>query len=81
MRLIISCHSAIINPTAKYILKQLKPLIEGSPTIIHRSKDLAIKLSKLSLISGKHWYIVIGDIVAFYPNISLKKCLDIVYNI
>ena len=68
------------NPAAKYVSKQLKPLIEGSPTIIHGSKDLAIKLSKLSLTPGRHWYIVTGDVVAFYPNIPLNKCLDIVYN-
>ena len=80
MRPIIPCHSAIMNPAAKYVSKQLKPLIEGSPTIIHGSKDLAIKLSKLSLTPGRHWYIVTGDVVAFYPNIPLNKCLDIVYN-
>ena len=81
MRPIIPCHSAIMNPAAKYVSKQLKPLIEESPTIIHGSKDLAIKLSKLSLTPGKHWYIVTRDVVAFYPNIPLNKCLDIVYNI
>ena len=81
IRPIIPCHSAIMNPIAKYILKQLKPLIERLPTIIHGSKDLVIKLFKLSLTPGRHWYVVIRDIVVFYPNIPLNKCLDIVYNI
>jgi hypothetical protein len=77
-RPIIPCHSAIQNPAAKYISKKLKPLIEGSPTIIHGSKDLAIKLSNLVLIPGAQWYVVTGDVVAFYPNIPLESCLTIV---
>jgi hypothetical protein len=79
-RPIIPCHSAIQNPAAKYISKKLKPLVEGSPTIIHGSKDLAIKLSNLVLKPGAQWYIVTGDVVAFYPNIPLENCLNIVNN-
>jgi hypothetical protein len=77
-RPIIPCHSAIQNPAAKYVSKKLKPLVEGSPTIIHGSKDLAIKLSNLVLIPGAQWYVVTGDVVAFYPNIPLENCLNIV---
>ena len=79
-RPIIPCHSAVMNPAAKFVSKKLKPLIQAAPTIIHGTKDLAIKLSKLNLNPGKTWYIVTGDVVAFYPNIPLNKCLDIVYN-
>jgi hypothetical protein len=77
-RPIIPCHSAIQNPAAKYVSKKLKPLVEGSPTIIHGSKDLAIKLSNLVLIPGAQWYVVTGDVVAFYPNIPLENCLNII---
>jgi hypothetical protein len=78
MRPIIPCHSAIQNPAAKYISKKLKPLIQAAPTIIHGSKDLAIKLSNLKLTTSRQWYICTGDVVAFYPNIPLEQCLDIV---
>jgi hypothetical protein len=77
-RPIIPCHSAIQNPAAKYVDKKLKPIVVGSPTVIHGSKDLAIKLSNLVLIPDARWYIVTGDVVAFYPNIPLESCLDIV---
>ena len=75
MRPIIPCHSAIMNPAAKYISKQLKPIIQSAPTIIHGTKDLAIKLSKLKINPSRRWYIVTGDVVAFYPNIPLELCM------
>jgi hypothetical protein len=78
MRPIIPCHSAVQNPAAKYCSKMLKPLIEAAPTIIKGSKDLAIKLSKLKIDPSRKYYIITGDVVAFYPNIPLKQCIDIV---
>jgi hypothetical protein len=78
MRPIIPCHSAIMNPAAKYVSKKLKPLIKAAPTIIHGSKDLAIKLSKISIKPSHKYYIVTGDVVAFYPNIPLQRCVGII---
>ena len=78
MRPIIPCHSAIMNPAAKYVSKKLKPLIQRAATVIHGTKDLAIKLSKLSVDRRRKWYIVTGDVVAFYPNIPLQRCIDII---
>ena len=80
MPLIIPCHSTIQNPAAKYVSKKLKPLIQAVPTVIHGTKDLAIKLSKLSINPKRKWYIVTGDVVAYYPSIPLQHCLNIVYN-
>lgn len=77
MRPIIPCHSAIQNPAAKYVSKKLKPLIEAAPTILKGTKDLAIKLSKINLDISRQWYLVTGDVVAFYPNIPLEQCLAI----
>ena len=80
-RPIIPCHSVVFGPAAKFISKQLKPLIAAAPTVIHGSKDLAIKISKLKLPQlpfNERWYFVTGDVVAFYPNIPLEKCLEIV---
>jgi hypothetical protein len=78
MRPIIPCHSAIQNPAAKYVSKKLKPIVASAPTVLHGTKDLAIKLSKLKLKPGKKFYIVTGDVVAYYPNINLETCLSIV---
>jgi hypothetical protein len=80
MRPIIPCHSAIMNPAAKYVSKKLKPLITAANTVIHGTKDLAIKLSKLNIDPKRKWYIVTGDVVAFYPNIPLQRCIDIVFD-
>ena len=77
MRPIVPCHSAIQNPAAKYISKNLKPIIKSAPAILHGSKDLAIKLSQIKLIPRRQFFIVTGDVVAFYPNIPLEHCLDI----
>jgi hypothetical protein len=77
-RPIIPCHSVVMNPCAKYVSKKLKPLIKEAPTVIHGSKDLAIKLSKLNINPRRKWYIVSGDVVAFYPNIPLDKCMQVV---
>ena len=75
-RPILPCHSAIQNPAAKFCSKMLKPLVEEALTVIHGTKDLAIKLSKLQLNPGSKYYIVTGDVVAYYPNVPLAKCLD-----
>lgn len=77
MRPIIPCHSAVQNPAAKYVSKKLKPLVKAAPTIIHGTKDLAIKLSKCEF-SIRKFYIVTGDVVAYYPSIDLDKCINIV---
>jgi hypothetical protein len=78
MRPIIPCHSAIMNPAAKFASKRLKPIVESAPTVIHGTKDLAQKLSKLRIDPSRQWWIVTGDVVAFYPNIPLRQCLNIV---
>ena len=62
----------------KDLSKLLKPIIESVPTNIKGTKDLALKLSKLELPCKCTWYFVTGNVVAFYPNIPLDKCLHIV---
>ena len=78
MRPIVPCHSVMQAPLAIFCSKQLKPLVEAQPYVLKGSKDLAIKLDKLSLDKSKKAWIISGDIVAFYPNIPLQKCLRIV---
>lgn len=78
MRPIVPCHSVAQAPCATYVSKQLKELIARQPHVLKGSKDLVQKLSKLRLDPGRKVYIISGDIVAFYPNIPLQKCLSIV---
>ena len=81
MRPIIPCHSAIQNPAAKFVSKKLKPIVKAASSIIHGSKDLALKLSRLSLKPGKKWFVCTGDVVAYYPNIPINHCIDIVLSL
>ena len=46
------------------------------PTIIHGTKDVVIKLSRLKLTDWKY-FIVTGDVVTFYPSIPIENCIDI----
>jgi len=77
-RPIIPCHSVVFNPAAKFVSKELKPLIKAAPSIIHGTKDLFTRLSQLRIESRRKWFFVTGDVVAFYPNVPLKLCMDVV---
>ena len=77
-RPILPCHSTPINPAAKFVSKQIKPLVLAAPTIIQSSIDLARKLDSISLKPTRYYWIVSGDVVAFYPNIPLRPCLAII---
>uniref|UniRef100_A0A8H7XZR0 Reverse transcriptase domain-containing protein n=1 Tax=Psilocybe cubensis TaxID=181762 RepID=A0A8H7XZR0_PSICU len=77
-RPIIPCHSVVFNPAAKFVSKELKPIIKSTPSIIHGTKDLFTRLSQLRIDPKRQWYFVTGDVVAFYPNIPLDLCIEIV---
>ena len=77
-RPIIPCHSVCFNPAAKFVSKELKPLIKAAPSIIHGTKDLFTRLSQLRIDPRRKLFFVTGDVVAFYPNIPLISCIDIV---
>ena len=78
VRPIVPCHSNAQSPAAVYVSKLLKPLVAERPYVIQGSKDLSIKLKELSLHRHRKAWIVSGDVVAFYPNIPLNKCLELV---
>ncbi|KAH9484659.1 hypothetical protein JR316_0001558 [Psilocybe cubensis] len=48
-RPIIPCHSVVFNPAAKFVSKELKPIIKSTPSIIHGTKDLFTRLSQLRI--------------------------------
>ena len=77
-RPIIPCHSVCFNPAAKFVSKELKQLIKEAPSIIHGTKDLFTRLSQLRIDPRRKLYFVTGDVVAFYPNIPLQSCINIV---
>jgi hypothetical protein len=76
-RPIVPCHSAIQNPAAKFVDKQLRPIVLKASTVIHGTKDLAIKLSKIQNYRKRPIWLVTGDVVAFYPNINITTAIDI----
>jgi len=77
-RPIIPCHSVVFNPAAKFVSKELKPLVKAAPSIIHGTKDFTMKLSQLRIDSQKQWFFVTGDVVAYYPNVPLGSCIDVI---
>ena len=77
-RPIIPCHSVCFNPAAKFVSKELKPLLKSAPSIIHGTKDLFMRLSQLRIDPRRKLFFVTGDVVAFYPNVPLNQCIDIV---
>src|SRR5271169_900274 len=77
-RPIIPCHSVCFNPAAKFVSKELKPIIKEAPSIIHGTKDLFTGLSQLRIEPRRKLYFVTGDVVAFYPNVPMRSCIDIV---
>ncbi|OBZ65050.1 hypothetical protein A0H81_14966 [Grifola frondosa] len=79
-RPIIPCHSCAQAPAGKYVSKVLKNLIAETRFCIKGSKDLATRFSKLKLSGLQKYWIVSGDIVAFYPNVPLAECLNIITN-
>ena len=80
MRPIVPCHSAMQNPAAKFASKHLKPVVERLSFCIKGTKDMATKLNSLKLIRGRRYFLVGFDLVAFYTNIPLEDCLNIVQN-
>ena len=87
VRLIVPFHSIVQTPAGVFISKSLKPIIKSAPFIIYGSKDLVLKLSKLSLPHyswiNRTWnklFIVLGDVIAFYPYIDVLLAHEIALN-
>lgn len=85
-RPIIPCHSVVQGPVAKFVSKMLKDIVKSKQGIIHKSKDLILKLhsikNSLALLKSdngvmKKLFIVSGDVMAFYPNINCEKAHQI----
>jgi hypothetical protein len=77
-RPIVPCHSVMQEPLAKLVSKNLKPVLNQFPTIIHGSKDLARRLAKIpKLQPNKTVFICTGDIVAYYPNLPKAEAIKV----
>ena len=75
MRPIVPCYNVVQAPAATYVSKMLRPLVKAQPYVLESSKDLARRLNALDLNDRRKKWLISGDIVAFYPNIPLGKCL------
>jgi hypothetical protein len=78
IRPIVLCHSTAQGLAAKFVSKQLKPLLDARPYVLHGSKDLAERLAAIHVPRHRKVWLISGDIVAFYPNIPTQRCVDIV---
>jgi len=84
-RPILPYHSVVQGPAGKFVSKMLKGIMKTKQGIIHRSKDLALKLHSLKSLPPvkfddggmKRLYFVSGDVVAFYPNVDVQKAHQI----
>ena len=84
-RPILPYHSVIQGPVGKFMSKMLKEIIKTKQGIIHKSKDLALKLHSLKLLPPakfdtgemKRLYFISDNIVAFYPNVDVQKAHQI----
>ena len=80
-RPILPCHSVVQGPAGKFMSKMLKGIVKTKQGIIHRSKNLALKLHSLKSLPPakfdageiKRLYFISGDVVAFYPNVDVQK--------
>lgn len=62
--------------------KFLQPLVKASPFVLQSSKELAGILDTLGAlpepIPGNKWFLLAGDVTAFYPNVEnsldVKSC-------
>lgn len=80
MWLIAACHSVLINPLAKLVSKCLKPFVlanvgPGKPICIG-IKELCNELHHhFHLLQRGNFWIVTGDIMAFYLNIHVLNAV------
>jgi hypothetical protein len=75
---ICPCHKVVQNPMATFISKMLKPLLddrEVTPYVLKGTKQLVQELGTIKLSPHSNYYIISGDIVAYYPNVPRNLCL------
>jgi len=82
---ILPCYSVVQGPARKFVSKMLKRIMKTKQGIIHRFKDLVLKLHSLKLLplvkfdtdGMKRLYFVSENIVVFYPNVDIQKAHQI----
>jgi len=80
-RPIVPCHSCVQAPAAKYVSKCLKPILERCKHVLKGTKQLAIDLAKANISPYWKKFLVMGDVVAFYPSLLLEQTIDLVIEI
>jgi hypothetical protein len=83
LRPIMPCHSVIFANFYKIMSKMLKLLIRQRPYVLESTHDLCQLLHKVDLrnhprSAGEDYYIISGDIVAYYPNVPVADARAVV---
>ena len=83
LRPIMPCHSTVIANFSKVLSKLLKLIMRERPYVLESSHALCQDLRKVdlrdfSLSAEQNYYIITGDIVAYYPNVPVAHTREIV---
>jgi hypothetical protein len=78
MRPICPGFAALANPVSLFVKKELDPVLEECPFVIKGSKQFAFMLSQFKIPPHKRCWIVVGDVVAYYPNIPIDNLRRII---
>ena len=81
LRPITLCHSALQNPLAKYSSKLLKPIVHKVKYVCSGTKQLTDELRNVKLDPRWPFKLITGNILAYYPNISMDQLIDIIDHI
>jgi hypothetical protein len=78
MRPICPGFAALANPVSLFVKKELEPVLDECPFVIKGSKQFAFMLSQFQIPTHKRCWIVVGDVVAYYPNIPIDNLRRII---
>jgi hypothetical protein len=78
MRPICPGYSALANPASKFVHKEIQGILLQCPFVIHGSKHFAKVLADVRLPANKKCWIIVGDVVAYYPTIDTDAARQIV---
>jgi hypothetical protein len=82
MRPITPYHSAVLAHPARVLSQLLKDLVRTRPHVLEGTKAFCIDLQKVELdpfsLAANKYYIVTGDITAYYPNVPVQDAVRII---
>jgi hypothetical protein len=82
MRPIFPCHSAVIAHPARVLSKLLKMILAVRPFVLEGTKAFCVDLQKVAIdpfvAADQQYWLITGDIVAYYPNVPVQDAAEII---